>query len=204
MKRVLLAGALMLAVAACETVPEAVELTPEEFEAALNEAESAWHPYVQIQALSETLDEAVLSDAQKARLLFERGSTRRMARIDLPGAIADFEQALALSEPGSEQAGALQTEIEYARTDLERARSQLETLQTLPEWVNSIVATGDIEAAAERYRASGLSPDETHTRLFQAADFLCEDESEDDQDFTLGSDIGHLDDLEWCENQAVT
>lgn len=204
MRSILCGAVLALALAACETTPVPVELTPAEYQAAIAEAEGKWHPYLQIESLTATLETAVLSDQQKAGLLFERGKTRRLARIDVPAAIADFETvALLPADPAI--AANLEAELEFAKDDVEAAEARLAGLQTLVDWFDDMVAMGRIEAAAARQKASGLAPTVTHARLLEAAGYLCKDteNSKDAQDW-LGDSATEITDLNWCESPPVS
>ncbi|MEM5517763.1 hypothetical protein WNY37_12460 [Henriciella sp. AS95] len=193
-----------ITLAACETTPVPVSLTEAEFNAVVASAQAEWHPYITIEEYSETLDTATLTDAQRAQLLFERGKTRRLERINLPGAIEDFDAATTLTTDAAFLA-ILEDEKNFAASDLALARGRLGRLQTLSEWFVDTVAIGDFEAVAERIRASGLSPSAEQARFLEAAGYLCRGaEDEPSEDFTLGEDIGHLDAINWCEAPSET
>ncbi|WP_084400050.1 hypothetical protein [Henriciella aquimarina] len=202
MWRSCLAGLFCLGLFACETAPPpAVELTPAQFDQAIDEAKAESHPWLTIQSLNETVETAALSDEQRARLLFERGTARRQARINLPGAVSDFRESLKLA-PDSPVAANARTELGYADDAWGAAAGRLEGLQTLPEWFDDMVATGELEAAVERYRTSELAPTQEQAELLVAAGYLCREG--DDDDWTLGQDNEHLEKLGWCENPGVS
>lgn len=202
MRRFLIASILLVLAGACATTPEVM---PEaDFATAVSDAKAESHPYEQAEALDTIRQANLLSEAQEARLLLERGKTLRLARIDLPAAIADLKAALALLPPESPLTEQAQTELDYAQEDLTRARSQMQGLQTLPEWADDAVAAGDVEAVAARYKASGLAPEKPLTELLVAADYLCPADEGADPAFTLGQNIDHLEALVWCENQGVS
>ncbi|MGB3627108.1 MAG: hypothetical protein WA989_14855 [Henriciella sp.] len=204
MRSTLCAAMLAVILAACETTPVAVELTPAEYQAAITEAESRWHPYLQIESLTGTLDTAVLSDRQRAGLLFERGTTRRLSRIDLPGAVSDFEAATALAAAPSLTEN-LNTELDFARADAAAAAARLAGLQTLPQWFDDIVAMGRVEEAAARQKASGLAPTVEHARLLEAAGYLCKDVDDgEDAEAWLGVPDEDISELNWCESPPVS
>ncbi|WP_300381966.1 hypothetical protein [Henriciella sp.] len=213
MWRSCIGGLFCLAIVACETTPAAVILTPAEFDSAVAEANGKWHPWLTIESLTETLDTATLSSSQRARLLVERGSTRREAGINLPGAISDFSQALSLTvenddgemQPalGANARADAEAALEYVESDFEEVRTRLAGVQTLQEWFSDKVASGDIVAGVERYKASGLAPEIRDARLLEAAGYLCADDLENDQDWELGHELDYLKDLEWCEITAM-
>lgn len=199
--RSILCGALLaLALAACETTPVPVELTQAEYDAAIADAKAEWHPYVQIESLTQVIDTAVLSDQQRAGLLFERGKLRRLSRINLPGAVSDFEAALALPVEGDLNP-LLHEELAFAKADVAGAQGRLAGLQSLPQWFDDMVAMGRIEEAAARHETSGLAPTVEHARLLEAAGYLCKDtdETEDDEAW-LGETSEDISDLNWCES----
>ena len=200
--RLTLACALAaLTVAACETTPVPVNLTEAEFNAALAEADGEWHPYLKIEDLTATLETATLSDEQRARLLFERGKTRRLQRIEVPEAVQDFDAAMALTTD-SALLVTLQQEKEFAVADVGQIEARLGGLQNFSSWVSDSVAMGRIPEVANRLKTSGLSPDVEQARLLEAAGFLCKGaEDGPSEDFTLG-DTAHLTDLNWCEKPA--
>lgn len=203
MWRSCLAGLLCLGVFACETAPVAVEMTPAAFDEALTDAAAEPHPWLTIAALTDTYETQTLSADQKARLLFERGSVRREAGINLPGAVSDFKDALAAAPESSvaENAG---IEMGYAESSWGAAAGRLKGMQTLPKWFDDMVATGELPAAAERYRESGLAPTSEQARLLEAAGYLCARAGTDEAVWEYGEETGHLDALKWCESPAVS
>lgn len=205
MQRILLAIFVLGLAGACASGPPPV-MPAEDFESALTAARAETHPYEQAEALESIEQANVLSEAQLAQLLFERGKTLRLARIDLPEAISVLEAALALMPADSPHIASAQSELEFAREDLARSRARMQGLQTLPDWASDAVMTGELEAVAERYRASGLAPDAELARLLRVAGYLCQapEESDLEDAFVLGESIDHLDGIIWCENPGVS
>ena len=202
MRLTLCSAVAMIAIAACQTTPVPVHLTDAEFAELVTSAKAEWHPYITIEEYSAALDAATLTDEQRARLLFERGKIRRLERINIPGAIEDFEAAKLLVTD-TELRSSLEAELAFAVSDLEQVRARLSGLQTLSDWFVDTVAIGDYEAVAERIRASGLSPSVEQARFLEAAGYICRGvEDAPSKDFTLGEDVSHLDGVNWCETPA--
>lgn len=200
--RLTLACALAaLTLAACETTPAPVVLTEAEFNEALTTAKAEWHPYLTIEDLTQTLDTATLSDVQRAHLLFERGKTRRLERINVPAAITDFDSAIPLiTDEGMLEN--LSEEKAFATNDVAQIEARLGGLQNFSNWFSDTVAMGRIPEVVERLKASGLTPSEEQARLLEAAGYLCKGVGDEpSEDFTLG-DTGHLTDMNWCETPA--
>lgn len=199
MRFLALAGLGALLLAACETPPPEVpaEMEAAAFQAAVADARDEWHPYASINKMTDLLDNQVLSEAQRTRLLFERGKMATEARINLPRAIEDLTQvqAYAAATVSGEDVTAL---IEQAEYRLNASRSRLAGLQNLPNWFDDKVATGEIGPAANRFRESGLSPDPQDAGLLEAAGFLCRKSVGNSDDWQFGYDNQHLEKLEWC------
>ena len=193
-------GALFLA--ACETPPEVpVEMDPAAFQAAVNQADTAWHPYAGINQLTEIADTRVLSSAQRSRLLFERAKLSTEAGIDLPQAIQDLRAVRSSGTTPSLNAEADQL-LTLAEAKLEAARARLAGLQNLSNWFDDKVATGEISAAADRVQKSGLSPNPQDAGLLEAAGYLCRKSLGTSDDWAYGEDNQHLEKLEWCSSSA--
>ncbi|WP_300393287.1 hypothetical protein [Henriciella sp.] len=200
-----LSGLFCLGIVACETAPPVpTEMEPAAFEQAVGEARDKPHPWSTIQAYTDLLDSGRLSQGQRLEALFARGSARRQARINLPGAVQDLEEAQILAGADSPLIENIATEIEYAKTDWGRAAGKLEGLQTLPEWFNSKVAMGGLPEAAERYRESDLAPSPDQVSLLEAAGYLCRTSGASDETWTVTEEAEHLEGLEWCENPGVS
>ena len=203
MRLIALAALTAVLLGACETSPKLVPMEPAAFEAAVTDARSSWHPYASINAFTKMAETQTLTPVQRAKVLYERGAIRTEQSIELPAAIDDFQQAAAIPENGLASSD-IEQRIEVAQAKLDAARSRLAGLQTLPEWFDDKVAIGEVSAAAERFRNSGLAPDPYDAGLLEAAGYLCRAPSGEGQRWEYGENTAHLSELKWCETGATS
>lgn len=113
-----------------------------------------------------------LTDLQRADVLFLRAEKRLDSKFDLPGAIYDYEAfvRLAPEDPRSRMA---ERRNLFASSEIENAQRRLAQLQNLSDWFDDKVLMGDLNAAAARYRSSGLTPNAAHLYLLREAGFVC-------------------------------
>jgi tetratricopeptide (TPR) repeat protein len=180
---------------ACATPPPA-GMGPA-FEKAMSAAKADSNPYEADETLTELLSSATLSDDQRARALYARGSLRRQAGDDRRGAVEDFEAMMKLA-PEHPLAPNATEELEFAKGDVETIEAGLKKMLNLSQWFDSMWVLGDHDAAAERYRRSGLSPSEEQVAKLTADGYLCLDKGGDAPVFTVGDPRPDLENLHWC------
>ena len=185
---------LVALLAACATGPAGMGPA---FETAMSDARSDTNPYAANATLSELLSSASLSDDQRARVLYARGSLRRQAGDDRRGAVKDFEAMLNLA-PNHPLASNAKEELEFARSDVETIEAGLKRMLNLAQWFDSMWVLGDHETAVARYRASGLNPNEAEIVKLAAAGFVCPDADGNPPVYTLGDMRPDLENLYWC------
>ena len=188
-----LAALMLAAAAACATAPEPA--IP--FADRLAAAEAAANPYETDAALTALLDDARLKPAERAEVLYRRGSLRRLAGDNRRGAVADLEAMLALA-PEHERAGQAEIELELARSDLESLEPRLGYMLTLPQWFDVSWTLGEREAPARRYQKAGISPDETQTQKLKDAGFICGPDGAGGPVQGAGDARDWLEGLTWC------
>ncbi|MEZ5947335.1 MAG: hypothetical protein R3C13_00250 [Hyphomonas sp.] len=189
--------ALALAVA-CASAPPPGPPFAERLAAA--KAES--NPYAMDAVLSELVADTSLATADRAEALYERGSLRRLDGDNRRGAVADFEDMLALApdHPKAEQA---RIELGQAKQDADALEVRIQYLLTLSQWFDASWALGERDVPANRFRASGLNPNQTQTRKLQDAGFLCGEAGEGGPVQTLGDPRPWLEDMTWCAPPAA-
>ena len=188
--------ALILAVllAACATVPAGMGPA---FDTAMSHAKADTNPYAADATLSELLSNASLSDDQRARVLYARGSLRRQAGDDRRGAVRDFEDMLKLA-PDHPLAPNAKEELAFARSDVDTIEAGLKRMLNLSQWFDSMWVLGDRDAAVARYRTSGLSPNAAEIAKLAAAGYVCRDAAGNTPVYTLGDMRPDLENLYWC------
>lgn len=188
--------ALILAVllAACATVPAGMGPA---FDTAMSHAKADTNPYAADATLSELLSNASLSDDQRARVLYARGSLRRQAGDDRRGAVRDFEDMLKLA-PDHPLAPNAKEELAFARSDVDTIEAGLKRMLNLSQWFDSMWVLGDRDAAVARYRTSGLSPNAAEIVKLAAAGYVCRDAAGNTPVSTLGDMRPDLENLYWC------
>ncbi len=190
------AAAAFLLVTACATGPEPTDTGPPP-ETVIAEAIAEANPYNADEDLTELLARTTLTADQRAQALYYRGSIRRQAGDDRRGAVADFEEMLALA-PDHSLAERAKTELEFARADVEAIETSMNRFLTLSQWFDGTWVLGDHDAAATRYQRSGLAPNAEQVKKLQAAGYVCPTDGSDSQLHLYGEDQTHLDGLKWC------
>ncbi len=188
-----LAALVLAAAAACATAPEPA--IP--FADRLAAAETAGNSYEVDAALTALLDDPKLKPPERAELLYQRGSLRRLAGDDRRGAVADLEAMLALA-PDHQRAGQAEIELDLARSDLEALQPRLGYMLTLSQWFDVSWTLGDREAPALRYQKSGISPDEAQTQRLKDAGFICGADGAGGPVQGAGDPRDWLEGLTWC------
>ena len=188
--------ALILAVllAACATGPAGMGPA---FETAMSDARSDTNPYAANATLSDLLSSASLSDDQRARALYARGSLRRQAGDDRRGAVKDFEDMLKLAPDHSLVPNA-RKELAFARSDVETIEAGLKRMLNLYQWFDSMWVLGERDVPVARYRKSGLSPNEAEIVKLAAAGYVCREAAGNTPVYTLGDMRPDLKNLYWC------
>lgn len=188
--------ALILAalLAACATVHAGMGPA---FDTAMSHAKADPNPYGADATLSELLSNVSLSDDQRARVLYARGSLRRQAGDDRRGAVKDFEAMLKLA-PDHSLAPNASEELEFARSDVETIEAGLQRMLSLSNWFDSMWVLGDHETAVARFRNSGLSPNADAIVKLEAAGYVCREKGANPAVYTLGDIRPDLENLYWC------
>ena len=188
--------ALMLValLAACATGPAGMGPA---FGTAMSHAKADTNPYAADATLSELLSNASLSDDQRARVLYARGSLRRQAGDDRRGAVEDFEAMLKLA-PDHPLVPNAKDELEFARSDVETIEAGLKRMLNLYQWFDSMWVLGERDVPVARYRKSGLSPNEAEIVKLAAAGYVCPDADGNLPVYTLGDMRPDLENLFWC------
>ena len=145
----LIAPAAILLVAACTTAPPVEDGAP--VAAAMASAEALPDPYQKDAAYSVILSRDGLSEEQRVRALFARASLRRQAGDNRRGAVADFEEMLALA-PEHELAKNAAVELGYTRADITKIEGSMKRLLTLSDWFDKAWVLGDHDMAATRHQ----------------------------------------------------
>ena len=188
-----------LGVAACETVPATMDQTV--FDAEIAQVEANPSIASVDAALAQLLARTDLTDDQRLDALYLRASQRWEARYNLPGAIRDFDRALAL-RPEDARASRANRQKVFAATEIKNAQQRLARLQTLPDWFDDKVLMGDVDAAAERYRTSGLTPTDSQLYLLREAGFVCDGEGERVHQF--GPEPEYALGAVWCSDPSLS
>lgn len=185
---------LAACLAACATAP--VGMGPA-FETALAEARRDANPYAADDTLSKLLENASLSDDERVRAVYARGSLRRQAGDDRRGALEDFGAVLKLA-PDHRLASNARQELAFTLADVEMIETALSRPLNLSQWFNSMWVLGAHAEAAGRYRKSGLSPNEAELAKLLADGFVCDDRNGAAPVYTLGDMRPDLEHKHWC------
>lgn len=183
--------------AGCETTPPADDLSGN-FEAVLAEALGTPNPYEADAAITALLSREDLTEDQRARALYRRGSLRRMEGNDRPGAVEDFEAMLDMG-PSHALAGNARTELSYTRKDLKRLQANERRLLNHAEWFDTVWALGKRDEAASRYRKARLSPTAAQVIVLEQTGFICGSDGGGPDVYQLGDMRSDLKDKKWCD-----
>ncbi|KCZ89507.1 hypothetical protein [Hyphomonas johnsonii] len=187
--------AFALFLAACATPPP-VETGPP-FESVMVEAKGEANPYKADAVLTGLLERQTLTDDQRARALYARGSLRRQDGDDRRGAVEDFKAMLALA-PAHPLGPNAREELEFAETDVETIEAGLQRMLSLSQWFDSMWVLGAHDEAAARYRKSGISPNPAQLADLAQAGFVCMGDETGDKVYTVGDRRDDLEDAYWC------
>ncbi|MEL6862739.1 MAG: hypothetical protein AAGL11_12945 [Pseudomonadota bacterium] len=195
--------AVLLGLAACETVPSAMD--PATFDTTLASAEANTNPARRDAELSDLIARAELSDEQRATALYARADGRLNMKFNLPGAMEDFDALLALA-PEDARVATVERRKLFAAEEIEAAERRLARLQNLPDWVDDKILMGDIPAAAVRYQGSGLTPNAGHFYVFLETGFICAPADLVDAApvHQVGPEPEHVQGAVWCSDPSVS
>lgn len=194
----IIGGLCALALAACQTTVAPVPVSSGNFEQDLATALSQRDPYQADASLSQLLDDPSLSDVQKARALYRRGSLRRQTGNDRLGAVTDFEAMLALA-PTHSLASNARTELSYTRQNVQQLQIQLRRLLTHAEWFDATWVMGERDKAAARYQSSRISPTAEQVKTLKATGYICQSGGAGPDVYQLGDRRSDLSGLKWCK-----
>ena len=203
MKRHLLGFVAACAViAACETTgpvsePVIVPMTDAEFSAALEGAKAAANPFSGEQQLTELVESKAVNAEQRAQSLYARATHRWKKTSDKAGAKVDFEEYIQLYPEGAftKNAG---YEVLYVDAEIAEAEARLLTLQTLRAWFDDTWALGRRDAAAARYRRSGITPEPHQVYALRSTGYLCQGTG-NLKLHNYGPLTSDIQDLYWCK-----
>lgn len=198
--------ALLIGLAACETVPveeEAPPLVMEQvsFSSALERARTNPSPPSADLGLSNLLSRTDLTSEQRAEALFLRAEKRRLGNYNLPGAVADYEAFLVL-RPLDSKASFAKRDVGFARNSIRSAERRLAYIQTLPAWFDDKVLMGRLPEAAARYERSGLTPTERQIYTLREAGYICATGS-GKRVHNYGALPSYAQNLTWCAAKPV-
>jgi len=168
---------LLMGVAACETVPATMD--PTVFEADIARMSQDPNLAAAETDLSTLLTRADLTVEQRAEAGLLRGQTRLDARLNLPGAIADFDQFVQLQPEATQVALAKRRKL-FASEEIDAAQRRLARLQNLSDWFDDKVLMGDIADGAARYQSAGLTPNPAQLHLLKMRGYVCTQETRAD------------------------
>lgn len=189
--------ALILGFAACETTPPApVAMEQTAFDEAYALAEANLSPVSADQALSDLLTNQVLSSVQRAEILYLRAEKRRLGKLNLPGAISDYQQFLSLL-PEDERAAMVEAHLSSMRIDIRAAEARQSRLQSIEAWFDDKVLLGGLPEAAARYRESQLTPTERQIYTLREAGYICAT-GLGEPVHNFGDVPAYAQDLTWC------
>lgn len=196
--------ALVLGLAACETVPveePPVMMEQASFNTELERARANPSPPSADRILSSLLSRTDITDAQRAEALFLRAEKRRLGNFNLPGAVSDYEAFLAL-RPLDSKAAFAKRDLGFSKTSIRSAERRLAGLQTLPAWFNDKVLMGRLPEAASRYERSGLTPTERQVYTLREAGYICATGS-GKRVHNYGAMPSYVQNLTWCAAKPV-
>jgi len=186
-------------VSACETVPAMMDQVV--FDAERIRVETNPSIASVETALSVFLARTDLTEDQRIDLLHLRADKRLSARYNLPGAVADLDQTVTLRPDGARANDAERRKV-FALTEIENAQRRLARLQNLPDWFDDKVLMGDIEDAADRYRAAGITPNDAQLYLLRESGFVCSGEG--DSVHQHGPEPEYAAGSVWCSDPSLS
>lgn len=190
---------LSFAITACATVPATMD--PVVFESERSLIESNPSIASSEAALSTILARTDLTEDQRVDLFYLRADKRWEAKFDLPGAVSDLDQVLLL-RPEDARAGDAERRKVFAATEIDNAQRRLAQLQNLTDWFDDKVLMGDLDAAADRYRTSELTPTDVHLYLLRESGFVCDGEG--DPVHHHGPEPDYVAGAVWCSDLSVS
>ncbi|MCR9271262.1 MAG: hypothetical protein NXH72_14815 [Hyphomonadaceae bacterium] len=191
--------AMILAVAACETVPS--EMAAGQFAAQIDALTTNPSVFASDRDLTALLAREDLTPIQRADAAYLRGTKRFEGRYNMPGAIKDYDQFIALA-PADPRISTAERHIVFAATEIENAQRRLAQLQNLPDWFDDKVLMGEFDTAVARYRKAGLTPTESQVHLLREAGYVCSGEG--DAVHLFGPVPEHAADAIWCPDPSVS
>jgi len=194
MYRIILSLAAM-GLAACETLPPTYD--PMLFASEVEAINANPSIVAKDRELSRLLMRDDLTAEQRASSLYLRGQNRFEGRFNMPGAIEDF-RAFSVLVPEDPRTATIARHEVFATTEIENAQRRLARLQTLSAWFDDKVLMGDLEAAAERYQSSGLTPTDQQLYLLREAGYVCEGDTAGAPVHQFGELPDYAADLVWC------
>lgn len=194
---------LLLAAAACETVPASMDAAVFDTEVSrLEQNPSIASVDAQLEDLLARTD---LTDIQRAEALYLRASKRLDGRFNLPGAIEDFQTFIQLM-PEDARVSAAERRLVFAGSEISAAQARLARLQNLPDWFDDKVLMGDFTDAAARYRTAGITPNEAQLYLMREGRFICtaEDSGAAEMVHKFGPPRDDVEGAVWCEDPSLS
>ena len=193
--------------AACETVPATYDVARfAEQVGAIEENPSALAADKELTTLLARED---LTIDQRASALFLRAEKRFDGKYNLPGAVDDYA-AFAVLVPEDPRNRVVERRQVFAASEIENAQRRFARLQTLSAWFDDKVLMGDLDAAAARYKTSGLTPTDHQLYLLREADYVC-DAAIDAENQTAGEPVhrygerpDYAETAVWCETPTVS
>lgn len=196
-----------LGLVACETVPATYD---EGVFAAQVAAIDANPSVVAVdKELTALLAREDLTIDQRASALFLRAEKRFDEKYNIPGAVNDYA-AFAVLLPDDPRLSVIERRQVFAATEIESAQRRLARLQTLSAWFDDKVLMGDLEAAAVRYKSSGLTPTDHQLYLLKEAELVCdgvgdaENQELDEPVHRFGELPEYAENAVWCETPSVS
>ena len=195
--------AMCLGATACATVPATMD--PVAFQTELTLIDTNPSALSVDKQLTKLLARTDLTEDQRAMALLARGNKRLDMKLNIPGAIEDFDAFLALS-PESPRTTTVNRRKLFATEEVEAAERRLAQLQNLTDWFDDKVLMGDIAAGAARYRKSGLTPNPLQLYLLRESGFVCApiEEVGSEPVHRHGDVPEHVEGAVWCPDPTVS
>lgn len=195
--------AICFGATACATVPPTMD--PVAFQTELTLIDTNPSALSVDKQLTRLLARTDLTVEQRAMALLARGNKRLDMKLNIPGAIEDFDAYLVLS-PNSPRAATVNRRKLFASEEIEAAERRLAQLQNLSDWFDDKVLMGDIAAGAARYRTSGLTPNPVQLYLLRESGYVCRPEEavESEPVHRHGDVPDHVEGAVWCPDPSVS